>query len=304
MHPGFLLIMELVFLGTSSMVPTKTRNHSSALLLYKDEGIMVDCGEGTQRQLKLAGIRPTKITKLLISHWHGDHVFGLPGLLQTLGADEYNKTLELYGPKGSKAMLEGILKAFIMEAKIKYRVTEVEEGVFFKNKHFELSSLPLSHTSPCVGFRFQELDRRKINMGKLNAKGIKEGPLVGKLQQGEAIEFNGKIIRPEEVSSEQKGRSIAFITDTRLVDNCYKLADRASMLVCEATFADELQQKAGRYKHLTAAQAAQIAKKANADKLVLTHFSQRYKSTSELERSAKQVFKRSVAAKDLMRISL
>ncbi len=301
---SFFIDMELIFLGTSSMVPTKLRNHSSALLLYKDEGIMLDCGEGTQRQLKIAGIKPTKITKLLISHWHGDHVFGIPGLLQTLGADEYKGTLEIYGPEGSKAMLEAILLAFRLETKISYNVTEVKSGIFFQNKHYSLSSMPLKHTTQIVGFRFQEKDTRKIQMAKVKKLGIPKGPLIGKLQQGQPIKLNGKQIEPEQVSTLKPGASVAFITDTKLVDNCYKLADKCSLLVCEATFAEEMEAKANKYKHLTARQAAQIALKADAKKLIITHFSQRYKHTHKLEKSAKAIFKHSSAAKDFMRISI
>ena len=126
--------MQILFLGTSSMVPTKERNQSGILISYGSEGILVDCGEGTQRQLKIAGIRLTKITKILISHWHGDHVFGLPGIISTLGASEYNKTLKIYGPIGTKKHFKSMFDAFVFDRKIDLEINEISKTEFFENK--------------------------------------------------------------------------------------------------------------------------------------------------------------------------
>ncbi len=131
-------MIELAFLGTSSMVPTKERNQSAVLISYKNEGILVDCGEGMQRQFKQKGIPLTKITKILISHWHGDHVFGLPGVMSTLGTENYSKTLEIYGPKGTKKHIEDMFKAFVFDRRIKFEIKEIKSGKFFENKDFYL----------------------------------------------------------------------------------------------------------------------------------------------------------------------
>src|SRR3989339_74316 len=125
--------MELIFLGTSSMVPTKERNHTSILLTYKSDGILFDCGEGTQRQLSIAGIKPSKINKILITHWHGDHILGLPGLIQTLAAQEYSGSLEIYGPKGTKKFMDKMFEAFIFDKHIDIKIKEVGDGIFFEN---------------------------------------------------------------------------------------------------------------------------------------------------------------------------
>jgi len=159
--------MQIIFLGTSCAVPTKKRNHSSVFLSYSSDGILFDCGEGTQRQLKMAGIKPTKITKVLISHWHGDHVLGLPGLISTLGISEYNKTLRIYGPKGTKEFIDHMFKASIFDVRIKVDVIEVEEGNFFNGKDYSLESYPLEHIKNTVGYRFIEKDRRRINIVKV-----------------------------------------------------------------------------------------------------------------------------------------
>jgi ribonuclease Z len=286
------------------MVPTKERNHSSVLLTYGSEGILVDCGEGTQRQLRLAGIPANKITKVLISHWHGDHVLGLPGLLQTLGSFEYSKPLEVYGPKGTKKHFSYMKGAFFFEERFEVSIKEVSRGVFLENKDFILEALPLEHSVPCLGYRFIEKDKRKMRLDVIKKIGIPEGPLLGRLQEGKNVKFKGRKISPDEVTYRKKGKSIAFIFDTALCKNCILLAKEADILVSEATYADELEEKAGKYKHLTARQAAMIANNANVKKLVLTHFSQRYKSLDKIETEAREVFDNTICAKDFMRLNI
>jgi ribonuclease Z len=296
--------MELLFLGTSSMVPTKDRNHSALLLTYEAENILIDCGEGTQRQMKLAGLAVPKITKILISHWHGDHVLGLPGLIQTLSASEYSKKLEIYGPKGTKQHFEYIKKAFFFEEKFEAEIIEIEKGIFFENDDFSLECLPLEHSVPCLGYRFVEKDKRKMNMDELKKLGIPDGPLLGELQQGKTITFKGKKIKPDDTTTIKKGKIVAFVEDTGLCKNCVELAREADILVSEATYADELEEKATEYKHLTARHAAMIANDANAKQLILTHFSSRYKDTDKIEEDARNIFDNTLCAKDFMRIRI
>ena len=136
--------MKITFLGTSSMIPTKTRNHSATFIQHEKEGILVDCGEGTQRQFRLASISPSKVTKLLISHWHGDHVLGIPGLLQNLKANNYKKTLEIYGPKGSKTRLKHMLEGIEMAGIIDYKLKEVTSGTICEEKDFSIETKKLN----------------------------------------------------------------------------------------------------------------------------------------------------------------
>jgi ribonuclease Z len=296
--------MELLFLGTSSMVPTKDRNHSALLLTYGAENILIDCGEGTQRQMKLAGIAMPKITKILISHWHGDHVLGLPGLIQTLSASEYSKKLEIYGPKGTKQHFEYIKKAFFFEEKFDAEITEIESGVFIDNADFYIECLPLDHSVPCIGFRFVEKDKRKIDLDAVKKFGIPHGPLLGDLQSGKSVMIKGKKISADDVTNIKKGKILAFVEDTALNSNCVKLAKGADILVCEATYADELEEKANAYKHLTAKQAAMIANEADADKLILTHFSSRYKDVDQIKEDAGNIFSNSICAYDFLKITI
>ena len=282
------------------MVPTKERNHSATLILYKNEGILIDCGEGTQRQLKYANLKATKITKILITHWHGDHVFGLPGLIQTLGASEYEGTLKLYGPGGTKDRFKKVMDAFVLTNKVDVEIHEVKDGVFFENDEFRLISIPLWHSIPCVGYRFEEKDVRKIDIRKIRKFGVPEGPLVGKLQNGESVKVDGNLIKPDDVGKIKKGRVIGFIADTGMTNNALKIAKECDLLVSEATHLSKHKDKAKLYKHLTSEQAALIASNANAKKLVLNHFSQRYKTTDDILEEAKTIFPNTIAARDLM----
>ena len=147
----------IIFLGTSSAIPTETRNHISILLSYKNENILIDCGEGTQRQFRKAKLNPGQITRLLITHFHGDHVFGLPGLFHTLALNNYSKTLYIYGPTGTKKFISEIFKTFIQSKRIKYEVKEVR-GRFLETNDFKLIALPLDHDTPINGYLFEEKD--------------------------------------------------------------------------------------------------------------------------------------------------
>ncbi len=296
--------MQITFLGTSCMVHTKERNHSSFFLSYKNQGLLFDCGEGIQRQMKIAGIPYSKITNVLLTHWHGDHVLGLPGLLQSMSSSDYDKTLEVYGPKGTQRQFDLMLKAFPHDKTFEIKIKEVMNDTFFRGKDFSLVSMTLKHKVPCVGYAFIENDRRKINVSVVKKLGIPEGPLLGKLQDGKSIIFKGKKISPRNTTMIVKGRKIAFITDTLLVKNCYKLAENADLLVSESTYTSDLKDKAVSTFHLTAREAGQIAAKSNAQRLILTHFSARYKNTLEVEEDVRTVFDNVICAKDFMKVNV
>jgi ribonuclease Z len=296
--------MQITFLGTSSMVPTKERNQIAVFLSYGTEGILFDCGEGTQRQFKIAGISLAKVTKILISHWHGDHVLGLPGLMQTLSSTNYTGRLEIYGPIGTKKRMERMFEAFVFDKKLDFAVIEVKSGIFFENEDFQLEAHQLEHGIETLGYSFIEKDKRKVDMKKARKLGIPEGPLIGKLQQNKSIEHNGKKIIPDDVTYAEKGKKIAYITDTVLCDACFKIAEDADLLICEATYSSKLVDKSEEHGHMTAKQSAQIANNANVKQLVLIHFSARYKNTQELEEDARDLFDNVICAKDFMKIDL
>ncbi len=300
--------MELVFLGTAGMVPTKERNVQSIYLDYNGTGILLDCGEGTQRQMQHAKLNAQKIKTILISHWHGDHVSGLVGLLQTIGnfSGQDAKPLRLFGPKGTKKYLNHLMNSCIFEKKVDLDVTEVDAKklkTIFETEEYDISAINLDHSTPCIGYRFSIKPVRRMNQAKLTKLGIK-GPNVGKLQEGKTIMHNGKKINPDTISTITPGKSVAFIFDTQLVDACHDLAENADLVVSEAVYLHELEHKAEQYKHMTAQQAAQVASMAGAEELILTHFSQRYKEVTLLEKEAKAVFPNTTCAYDFFKKKL
>ncbi|MBW2990004.1 ribonuclease Z [Candidatus Woesearchaeota archaeon] len=293
--------MEVTILGTSSMVPTKERNQSGVFIRYKNEGILVDCGEGMQRQFKQKGIPLGRITKILITHWHGDHVFGLPGIMATLGSGDYSKTLRIYGPTGTKKHIDSMFKAFIFDKNnISFEVKEVKSGKVFEDKGYVIEALPLEHGITTLGYKITEKDIRHVDMKKAKKAGIPEGPLIGKLQDNASFRFRGKKISPKDFTYIEKGKKIAVLGDTCPCKNAVTLADSSDLLVCEATYSSKLEEKGEAYGHMTGKQAGLIANQADAKKLILTHFSARYKTTHEVEEDAKSVFNNSIAAKDFM----
>lgn len=176
--------MEIIFLGTSQAIPTAKRSHTAILLRHEDEMILIDCGEGTQRQFRIARLNPCKLTKILITHWHGDHILGLPGLLQTLALNNYSKVLHLYGPPGTRRLMQLVLNMFIFTGKVKVEIHEIEkDGKFYENS-FALEAYKLKHSAACLGYVFAEKNKRKIDIAKARKLGLRQGPLLGKLQKG------------------------------------------------------------------------------------------------------------------------
>jgi ribonuclease Z len=273
------------------------------LLKYKGENILVDCGEGTQRQFRKAHLNPCKITKLLITHWHGDHVLGIPGLLQTLALSNYSKVLEVYGPKGTKRRFGFMLNMFVFAGKIKVKIHELTKGKFYDND-FILSAFPLKHSTNTIGYIFKEKDKIKIKKDKLKKLGL-GGPIVGKLQKGKDIVFKGKKIKAKNMTYIKKGKKIVFIFDTGICPSCYKAAKNADVAIIESTYTEKELDRAKEYHHLTSRQAATIAKKSKVKRLFLTHVSQRYeKKPKQVLKEAKKVFKNTILAEDLMKIKV
>jgi ribonuclease Z len=301
------MVFEITFLGTASMVPTKERNVQGIYIEYKGEGILVDCGEGSQRQMNIAGLNRLKVKKVLISHWHGDHVSGLIGLIQTLGNTDEPGVLSIYGPQGTEERMHHLLNSCIFDLRIKIEIKELnikKKTMFFENEEYMLEAIPLDHSVPCVGYSFIEKDTRKINLEKAKKLGLIEGPLLGKLQRGDSVKIKDKTIHPDDVSTIKKGKKVAFIMDTALTEGCYELAENADILISEATFESSKKEKASQFKHLTAEQVALIANRSGVKKLILTHFSQRYKSLADLEEEAKGFFPQTTLAYDFLKLKL
>ena len=298
-------MLEIVFLGTGSGIPTPTRNHASIWLRYEGDCMLLDCGEGTQRQLFKAGLNFMKIDRIFITHWHADHWAGLIGLLLTMNLENRKAPLHVYGPEAQRFIGDIMDLGYwgtrfrVIAEDVPYEGSEVT--LLAKTGDYEVSSIPVEHSVPAVAYRFKEHDRFNVDIGKAEKlHGLKQGPLVGRLKEKGQITLGGKTIRLEDVGVLKKGVSVVYSGDTRRCDNIVKLAAGADVLIHDTTFSEEMEER----MHTGAADAAAIAKQAGVRKLILTHFSRRYGSLDELEEEARKVFPESVAAKDFMRLEV
>jgi len=292
---------KITFLGTGSATPTAKRNHTGIYLQSGKENILIDCGEGIQRQFRKAKLNPGKLTRILITHWHGDHTLGIVGLLETLAMAEYSKTLKIYGPKGTKEKIK-LFETIYGNFKINLEVYEVS-GKFIDEKEFFIESSKMVHGIPSNAYSFVIKDKVRLNKAKIKKLKIPNSPLLGKLQNGKDITYLGKKIKSKDISYVQKGKKISVILDTLMNENAVKIAKDSEVVICEASFLSDEKEKIKEYKHLTAKQAATIAKKSKSKKLYLVHISQRHeKNEKEILADAKQVFKDTTIPNDLDKI--
>jgi len=291
-------MIKVIFLGTSDAIPSASRNHTSILLEYKNENILIDCGEGTQRQFRKAKLNPNKVTKILITHWHGDHVLGLAGLLQTLTFSNYNKTLNIYGPKGTKEFMKILLRTFAFQGKYRINIEEAE-GKFFENDEFYLEAEKMTHGIPCNAYSFVKKGRLRIDKKKLEKTKLK-GPILKKLKEGKDVTYNGRKYLAKNLTYSEDSKKVSFVFDTSFNKNIVPFVKNSDLLVCESTFGAELEDKAEEYKHLNVKKTAQIAKQSKSKELILTHISQRYsKNPKSILDAAKKIFRNSHIAQDL-----
>lgn len=295
---------ELVVLGTASQAPTRERNHNGYVLRWDDEAVLFDPGEGTQRQLLHAGVSASQLTRICVTHFHGDHCLGLPGVIHRLSLDRVPHPVDAYFPASGLRYWQGLRHAAIFEETAEVRPHPVAaDGVVATGPRFALSARRLDHTADAVGWRLTEPDGRRILPERLEAFGV-SGPAVGQLQHDGVVDVDGRRVTLEEVSEARPGQRMAFVMDTRWCDAALALADGVDLLVCEATYLSGEADLADERGHLTAAQAAQLAARAGARRLVLSHFSQRYPDPEAFRREAEEHFPDVVAASDLDRVAL
>ena len=294
--------IKLTFLGTSAAIPTASRNHPSILLSYKKENILIDCGEGTQRQLKKAKVSPNKISHLLITHWHGDHTLGILGLLQTQAMSGSNKALYVYGPKGTKssfALLDRFMSPYKKLSNSKINITEGSSTIY-ESPEIKLEASAMKHGIPSNAYSFTIKPRYKLLKSKLKALKLPHSPILKKLQQGKTVSHKGKRISPKQVASLIPQKKVTFIMDTLPNPNTLKIAKNSDLLITECTYSSKDKELATDHKHLTSKDAATIAKKAKVKSLVLTHISERYnKSRSTILKEAKSIFPKTKLVDDL-----
>jgi len=297
--------INLTFLGTGDDIPSRSRNHTSILLRNNQENILIDCGEGTQRQFRKAGLNPCKITRILITHWHGDHVLGLPGLLSTLSMSGYNKTLYIYGPKGIKEKMKKTLEVFNFHKNYEINVEEVSPGIFYEVKNFYLSAEEMEHGIPTLAYSFVRKGNFRIKKEKLKKSGLSEGPHLQELKEGKDISYGGKKFKSKDFVYKEEDKKVSIVLDTKMNKKIIPFVKDSNVLVSEATYSGELSKEAEDHLHLTVIQAAQIAKKSKSKKLILTHVSSRYlKNMKGLLKEAKGVFTESYLVKDLEKVEI
>ncbi|WP_338778709.1 ribonuclease Z [Streptomyces sp. DG1A-41] len=276
-------VRELVVLGTASQVPTRHRNHNGYLLRWDGEGILFDPGEGTQRQMARAGVAAHDLNRICVTHFHGDHALGLPGVIQRINLDQVPHEITAHYPKSGQRFYERLQYATPYRATVFLTEAPADgDGVLAVTPSYTLDARRLSHSIESYGYRIVEHDGRRMLPERLAAHGIK-GPDVGRIQREGSL--GG--VSLDQVSEVRRGQRFAFVMDTRLCDGVYALAEGCDMLVIESTFLDEDEQLAVEHGHLTASQAARVARDSGVRHLVLTHFSQRYTDPDEFERQAR-----------------
>ncbi|EAE1348201.1 ribonuclease Z [Listeria monocytogenes] len=299
--------MELVFLGTGAGVPSRGRNVTSIALSMLNERNKIwlfDCGEATQHQIMRSQVKLSKLEKIFITHLHGDHIFGLPGLLSSRSFQGGESDLTIYGPVGITEYVETSLRLSGTRLTYKIIFNEIEPGLIFEDKMFSITVDELDHGLRSFGYRIVEKDKPgALNADKLIDDGVEPGPIFQKIKKGETVTLaDGSVINGKDYIDEpQKGKIISIFGDTKATASELELALNADVLVHEATFEGDKEKLAGEYMHSTTLQAASLAKKANVKKLILTHISSRYDrdASKELLIEAQSVFENTEIAYDL-----
>lgn len=299
--------MEVIFLGTSGCIPTENRNLPAVVIEYLNEPFLFDCGEGTQRQMRLAGVNFMRIDNIFISHLHADHFLGLGGLIQSMDFLERNRPLNVYGPQGMADALDKLLNAgtFTLDS-FDINVKEAEvAGTIIEHPRYHVSCMRTMHTAGSLAYSFQEESHRQFLKQTALDLGVPEGRMFAKLQRGDTVEVDGKQITPDMVLSDPiAGRKIVYSGDTRYMPEMSEFATNADILIHEATFSTDEEDKLQQAHHTTTVQAAQVAKDAGVKKLFLNHISQRYTEPEKLAGEAREIFPESYVAEDFMAVKV
>lgn len=301
--------MEITFLGTSGCVPTETRNLSSVLISYLNQPYLFDCGEGTQRQMRLADINFMKIDHIFLTHLHADHFLGLGGLIQSMDFLERTRKLDIYGPEGTRETVKTLLSAgtFILDH-LTIDIQETTPGLVLEGETFTVTCAKTIHTTNSLAYCFEEKPHRTFLKQKALELGVPEGRLFSQLQQGNPVTVKGKTITPDEVLNHPiPGRKVVYTGDTRPCNNVIKLAENADVLIHDGSFSQDEKEQVEDAAHSTNVQAAEVAVKAGVKKLFLTHISQRYPKKEDLDRilqEARKIFPETYIAEDFMKLQV
>ena len=295
-------MIEIVFLGTSASAPSIHRGLSAQIVLYKDYRFLVDCGEGTQRQILRSGLGFKRLNRMLLTHGHLDHILGLGGLISTFARWEAMESIEIYGGGWALERVYDLIYGVVLrgaEPPIKIDLIEVHPGVVLEDETFEVVAFPVVHRGPCLGYLFREKPRRPFINERADALGVPWGPERRRLVAGESVTLSdGRVIHPDDVLGPPRpGACLAHVGDAGRTDGLRASVRGADMLVIEATYLRREADMARRFAHLTAARAARLARDADVHRLVLTHVSRRYRE-AEIIDEARSIFPETVVARD------
>lgn len=299
--------MKLIFLGTSGSIPTTERNLPAIALRRDRELLLFDCAEGTQRQMVRAGVSPMRIKAVFLTHFHGDHFLGLPGLVQTLALMNRTDELQVYGPPGTAELVEKLLGLGYYTLTFKVQAYDIEPGGKLRREGYTIKTCEVEHTVQSLAYAVIEDDRPgKFYPEKATALGVKSGPDFSRFRAGQSVELaSGQVVKPEQVMGPPRpGMKVVYTGDTRPCESVVELARNADVLIHDCTLANELLDKAIESGHSTPWEAAEIAKKAGVKQLVLIHISPRYVEDAVLLEEAQQVFPNVIVAKDLMELEV
>ena len=296
-------MFELVFLGTSSSAPSVHRGLSGHIIMHRQYRFLLDCGEGTQRQILRSGLGFKRLETVLLTHGHLDHILGLGGLVSTLVRWENLEKLDIYGGRATLERVYNLLFGVVFsrdQADVNINLVALKPGIIMEDERFSLSAFPVSHRGPgCFGFLFEERAKRPFLVKKAEALGIPAGPERAQLVRGESITLaNGRVIHPDDVLGQTfPGTRYVHIGDVGRTDNLMEVCQNADALVIEATYLEEDTEMAHHFGHMTAAGAARLAREANVKSLILTHISRRYYER-DIRQEAQAIFPNTYVARD------
>ncbi|MGA8543617.1 MAG: ribonuclease Z [Thermoplasmata archaeon] len=293
--------MRVTFLGTAGSWPTKERSASAIAVDLERELVLLDCGEGTQRQFFQSSASFMRVRRVFLTHFHGDHFLGLPGLIQSMCLNHRTEPLDIYGPPDAKEMVARALSMGYFTLRFPVEVHALAPGESMELDGYTVRTAHAEHPVPSIAYRIDEATRRgRFDAAQAKSLGI-HGPDFRTLEAGESVRVGDRLVHPSDVMGEPRpGRSLVYSGDTGPSDDIRRLAHRATVLIHEATVAQEIEAEANQWGHSSARQAAELARSAEANALFLTHFSSRYKELEPLESEARVIFPGSRAARDLM----
>ncbi len=298
--------MQIVFLGTSGSWPTPRRNVSAIAVKRGPEVLLFDCGEGTQRQLMISKLSFMQVTRVFVTHFHGDHFLGLPGLMQSMNFFGREAPLEVYGPAGCEDLVADLLGLGHFKAGYPVHAHDLSPGERVDGGEYGVTAFEAVHTVPGLSYVLEENERPgRFDLDRAQALGIPAGPLYSELQEGRTITVRGQTVRPDQVlGPPRRGRKVVYTGDSMPHEALVAMARGADVLIHDATSDAALEEKANRYGHSSSRQAAQVAKDAGVGLLVLTHMSPRYEDPATLFNDAKAVFDNVRLADDFLEIDV